>query len=380
MQQSLFKYLEDNASQFTSVGECRDTLYFGEYGYRYTGGKHEPKPVPELIQDLLKHCRPHLSNPDSWMNSCLITRYKTGEDYIPPHRDDEAFFDPESEIVTVSIGAKRTITFTDNSSANTKSLDLEDCSMLVCSRHSQDFWTHGIEKDLSVDQVRYSFTFRHVAPHFANSTVIIGDSNTEFPSFGNGKGSFGPWMPGKRISAYYINEVPEAADIGPYRNFVIHTGVNNIKLRNRRSNKSLADELEAKCKNIMETYPRSKIYISLLLPTKLTTLNYRVNEFNNMLLDMSHSYRSMYIIDNSTLCDEGGLLKEEFGRFNYKDGRYNKTDTLHIGKKGIRIFATTIKSVVVNGIKSRRRNSSKAKGHQQPTVGHAHRDGYQPSG
>ena len=49
--------------------------------------------------------------------------------------------------------------------------------MLVTSRHAQDFWLHEIKKDES-PEVRYSFTLRDVSPHFINSTIILGDSNT----------------------------------------------------------------------------------------------------------------------------------------------------------------------------------------------------------
>ena len=41
---------------------------------------------------------------------------------------------------------------------------------------------------------------------------------------------------------------------------------------------------EAKCKDILELYPNCKI--SLLLPTKIDSLNYRVKELNNVLRDI----------------------------------------------------------------------------------------------
>ena len=79
--------------------------------------------------------------------------------------------------------------------------------------------------------------------------------------FGEGKGTLGVWMPGKRVEAFHIEDIPDPLTIGPYRNFVIHTGVNNIKRRDRRSNCSLVNEMENKCKNILEVYPRSRIYL-----------------------------------------------------------------------------------------------------------------------
>ena len=110
-------------------------------------------------------------------------------------------------------------------------------------------------------------------------------------------------------------------------------------------------ELESKCKNILNVYPRSRIYLSLLLPTKLDSLNYRVKEFNNILLEIAHTYRNISIIDYnpSLYSDSGGLLKSELGRHDKVSGRPLDSDALHLGKKGIRLFAAGIKSSVFQG-------------------------------
>ena len=337
----------DTADKFKSIGDCRDCIYYGEYGYQYTGGKHEPCRTPEIIQDLLQSVRPNLSNPSAWINSCLITRYKSGKDHIPPHGDDELFFDPDSEIATVSIGAERTMSFSCNSSDIKKELRLDDCSALITSRFAQDFWKHSIKPDESITGIRYSFTFRHIAPHFINSTVIVGDSNTKHLQFGSSRGTFGKWMPGKRLEALHIEEIPDPEEIGPYRNIVIHTGVNNIKSQSRKSNKTLVNELELKCNNIHEIYPKARLYISMLLPTKLGSLNYRVNELNSLFLDMAYKNKNIRIIDNSTLGGRSGCLREEFGRWNVQDNCPNSIDIIHLGKSGIRKFGYKIKTSII---------------------------------
>ena len=110
-------------------------------------------------------------------------------------------------------------------------------------------------------------------------------------------GQFGQWIPGKQITASRVKDIPEPTMIGPYRNIVIHTGINNSKLRNKSSQQRLIDELHTKCQNIMNTYPISKILLALVVPTKSGLLNQRAKEFNNMLLDLAQSYRNMYIIN-----------------------------------------------------------------------------------
>ena len=146
LHQSLSTFLSDRQSEFVNIGGCRDTMYFGEYGYKYSGGKHDAKDMPTAVTDLLNLVKENLSDPAAKMNSCLITRYKSGADHIPPHRDDEPLFDPNSEILTVSIGAQRTMSFTDNFGKNSQTLLLDSHSVLVTSRRAQDFWKHSIDK------------------------------------------------------------------------------------------------------------------------------------------------------------------------------------------------------------------------------------------
>jgi hypothetical protein len=346
--EALTKFLETQAGDFVSIGSTltRDTIFFGEHEYRYTGGSHPANAMPPIIDDLLKNLKVNMTDPTAPINSCLITRYKDGTQGIKPHRDDELVIDPESEILTFSLGATRKMQFTNNSGSRTEELDLEDNSILVTSRRAQAFWEHGIEGVDGEDAgVRYSFTFRHLAPKFVNSTVLIGDSNTRVMKFGEGQGSFGVKMPGKRLEAYHVEDIPDPATIGPYRNIVIHTGVNNIKSRNRRSNGSIANELNKKCEQILQVYPKSRIYISLLLPTKLESINYRAKELNNMFTEVAHSHRNVSIIDHprSLLADRSGCLAPKMGRHDKGSGNPLSQDALHLGREGYKVFAKSIK-------------------------------------
>ena len=120
---------------------------------------------------------------------------------------------------------------------------LDSHSVLVTSRRAQDFWKHSIKIIDEQCEERFNFTFRYIAPHFLNSTLIIGELNTRILHFGEGKGKFGKWMPGECIEAIHIEDIPEPSKIGPYRNVVIHTGINNIKNRNSISCQGLGNIL-----------------------------------------------------------------------------------------------------------------------------------------
>ena len=376
------KLMEDLTDNFTSVGGSRDVLYFGEYNYSYTGTKHDARETPLPIQELLDCIRPHLPNPNSWLNSCLVTRYKGAKSHIPLHRDDEPPIDPESIIVTASLGNQRTLNFVSITGDQQKSLTLQDQSVYVMSRHSQDFWQHEItpltsdtpESESEPDEsLRYSLTFRHISPHFINSTVLVGDSNTQEVRFGKGVGTLGRWVPGKRVKAARIEHIPSPHEIGPYRNVVLHTGINNLTNENRPSNKLLIKKLKTKCSDIISVYPKTRVYVSLLLPTKSRLVNKRVTDFNNMILDMVFSLRNVFIIDNSIISDESGCMPAKYGRY-LRSSVPNANDIVHLGRVGIRMFCVNLKRSIMNkGQNQSRERYSGSGGNYVQAVERGHR-------
>ena len=377
----LLQFVSECSEDFSNVDQdnSRQVLYFGEFSYKYTGKEHPAKPVPPVIVKLLEAISPKSEVSGApQANTCLITKYSSGANHIPMHRDNEPIIDPDSHILTVSLGASREMTFTNNDNSKTENLELQDSSLLVTSRFAQDFWQHGISPDTSVSTERVSFTFRHISPRFLNSTILLGDSNTSKISFGSGTGTLGVWMPGKRVKLGHIEALPDAVEIGPYRNIVIHTGINSINNRaHQRSETFLIHTLESKCKDYMRVYPRAKIHISLLLPTRLRHLNQRVENFNRAILDMSYVHRNIRIIDNANF---GRFLSDEHGRWDMKDQRPLVSDSLHLGKRGIRMFAMNIKSAIIGQVKSRNRSRSySSQGYQQGSLDEAgHRGGNRP--
>ena len=344
----IMDFIKENEGEFISADSdnSRELLYFGEYSYKYTGKELKAKPPPAVLMKVLDAVDPKTGDCRTIKaNSCLITRYRSGDNHIPMHRDDEPIIDPDSHILTVSFGSSRTMTFKNNDDSQTETLNLEDCSLLVTSRYAQDYWKHGILPEEGLSSERISLTFREIAPQYLNSTIILGDSNTSKISFGTGSGTMGAWVPGKRVKVGHIEALPDAADIGPYRNIVIHTGINSINTRyERKSDAFLIHHLESKCKEYMRVYPRSKIHLSMLLPTRQRHLNDHVNHFNRALLDMSYRHKNISIIDNSIF---GGYLSDEHGRWNVSEQRPLVSDILHLGRQGIRMFAMNIKSAVI---------------------------------
>ena len=106
------------------------------------------------------------------LNSCLINKYRNGNDYIAPHRDSKLSFGDTPIIAILSIGQKRTLRFKKvENNYKDKSLtkkdknniiydfELEDNSIFIMSENSQINYSHELLKDNSTKE-RYSLTFR----------------------------------------------------------------------------------------------------------------------------------------------------------------------------------------------------------------------------
>ena len=132
-------------------------------------------------------------------------------------------------------------------------------SNLVCSRRSQDFWAHELPSIASRSS-------RILAPNSWTlpSYEVTPVSNTRYVKFGCDFGTLGPNIPGKRIQVGHREALADAASIGPYRNIIIHTGINSISSKKYpRSNHFLEHHLEVKtCKEYIAAYPKSKVHIS----------------------------------------------------------------------------------------------------------------------
>ena len=72
-----------------------------------------------------------------------------------------------------------------------------------------------------------------------------------------------------------------------------------------------------------------------------------------MILDLTYSYNNIYIIDHAAFGDK---LCDDHGRWDKVEGCANTRDALHLGYRGIRIFAAKIKSSIFERGRSQARN------------------------
>ena len=126
-------------------------------------------------------CHFKMRNRRKQFNSCLLNKYRSGEDSIKPHRDSEEIFGENPIVVILSIGATRTLTFrriiydednlhliqqeTDPALADEFSVEMPEGSMVVMAGALQKYYSHEITKvddaDDEKDWCRYSLTFRN---------------------------------------------------------------------------------------------------------------------------------------------------------------------------------------------------------------------------
>lgn len=149
-----------------------DKRYFCDsWKYRYDRWISED--YDEFLLTLQKYISEQTSkliNKPIQFNSCLVNKYRDGNDTIKAHRDCVESFGEYPIIAGISVGTKRTFRITKivYNQTNSKSLkkddvyqdiELEDNSLLIMSGASQKYFTHEVLKDESIGP-RYSLTFR----------------------------------------------------------------------------------------------------------------------------------------------------------------------------------------------------------------------------
>jgi len=106
-------------------------------------------------------------------NSCLVNKYRNGNDSIKPHRDTMFSFGEYPTIAGLSLGVTRKfiikkVHFDVNNILSAKKdlssnmdleFELENNSLLIMAGGSQKYFTHEVPKDIT-DEERYSITFR----------------------------------------------------------------------------------------------------------------------------------------------------------------------------------------------------------------------------
>ena len=328
--------------EFTPEGG-HSVVTYGEQ-YKYGGHKIEPKLIPSCIQNIMDTVNDAIKKEggDYKLNSCLANKFDGPESSLSEHSDDEYSINPESDIYTVSLGVPRTVVFKDTFSGLETDFVAQPNSVYIMSRNSQSVYRHRIDRDTLCTGVRYSLTFRCVSWRYLNSTCLIGDSNTRDIVFGEGKGTMGASTPGKQVYTPRI-EMINPLSCASYKNVVLALGVNDIKqdnIRNLNDVKSVYNEYKSKVMEIQRLNSRSKIFVVPALPTKSMSLNRRILDFDDLLInDLPRSCNNVSSVTGiSRFVDNRELLKESLSK--------KPDDLIHINAAGRGLFVKMIKLAI----------------------------------
>ena len=367
-------------SELTDLPYTRErgrlTMKFGEY-YSYNGSRGESTvefpPCLKAILDKLNEN--HVGQDAPLLNSCVVNKYVGPTSFIASHSDDEKSIHPESSIFTVSVGKDATVHFRDIMKNTTHDHVASSGSMYCMSRKSQGCFKHQIDKDTSWtgSDVRISLTFRSVHWRNNNSTIVLGDSNTgglKFASFEKNNpthdfnGTFGNAMPGKREAAFVVSDIDAGKCVG-YNNVVIHCGLNDVRQADIQSDDDVRNvyvKFKSKINQVLHVNKRARVYVNLLLPTKIEDCNKKIKYFNRLIIDdlcKSFDNRVKSIDAHKKFCDSNGFLSTSLSQeFN----RENRPDYLHLNAAGLKLLSVSIKNAIFVSKRQRQGESTQRSG------------------
>jgi alkylated DNA repair dioxygenase AlkB len=133
----------------------------GELGYRYSGQTLEPRAFTPAAQRLLARVR---TQTGVLFNHVLVNRYRSGEDSMGLHADDEPELGPDPVVAIVSLGTARRLVIKPRRKADRARHDLElgHGALVVMGGTCQRHYVHGVPRQAGVRGERISLTFRRL--------------------------------------------------------------------------------------------------------------------------------------------------------------------------------------------------------------------------
>lgn len=141
----------------------RLTAWYGDSGaaYTYSGILQEPSPWTPELSDLRTRLEEHLG---ARFNSVLLNRYRSGDDHLSWHSDDEPELGLTPTIASLSLGGSRSFSFRRKGTTKAAlTLELSHGSLLVMRGSCQREWDHRITKTKRTVAERINLTFRWVS-------------------------------------------------------------------------------------------------------------------------------------------------------------------------------------------------------------------------
>lgn len=140
--------------------EVKTPRWQQSYGadYNYTGSKNNALPVPDEFRKYLHWCKEQI---DRRLNGFLLNWYdgQTAH-YIGAHRDSIQDLEPNSPIVTISLGEERVFRMRPHGGEGYKDLLFRDGEIIVIPWNTNLKWTHEVPHFKKYRGRRISITLR----------------------------------------------------------------------------------------------------------------------------------------------------------------------------------------------------------------------------
>ncbi len=130
--------------------------------YRYSGADFTPHPWTQVLSALRARLSDELDTP---FNSVLANLYRSGQDAMGWHSDDEPALGPQPVIASVSVGgARRFLLKHRQDGALKQAVTLPHGSLLVMAGDTQRLYRHALPRTAKPVAPRINLTFRWIDP------------------------------------------------------------------------------------------------------------------------------------------------------------------------------------------------------------------------
>jgi alkylated DNA repair dioxygenase AlkB len=152
------------------VAEPRLTAWCGDASYTYSGRTLHAMSWPAPLTDLGSQLQAFARTP---FNSVLLNRYRTGEDSMGFHSDDEPELGRNPTIASVSLGTTRRFLLRPKRASAALArltLELAHGDLLIMGGTCQHLFRHAVPKQRAVSGERLNLTFRNLHPPETTAT------------------------------------------------------------------------------------------------------------------------------------------------------------------------------------------------------------------
>ncbi|MFN7928651.1 MAG: alpha-ketoglutarate-dependent dioxygenase AlkB [Blastocatellia bacterium] len=143
------------------IPQPRLSAWYGDANavYTYSGIVNQPLPWQPLLLAIRQRCE---ELTDAAFNSVLLNYYRTGQDSMGWHQDNEPELGAQPVIASVSFGASRRFQFRHKKRKDLVpvTIALEHGSLLLMQGATQSFWKHQLPKTTQPVGPRINLTFR----------------------------------------------------------------------------------------------------------------------------------------------------------------------------------------------------------------------------